>query len=287
MNRRWRVWLVTGIMLAAAAFVLPGSSSAGGNGLTAAPAGARAMWLWSNSPAAEVVNWAALQNVSEIFVYVAPKVLTNGDLARLQQMRQRAGAKKITLQALGGDSSWTTDHAAALAWEKAVVTTGLFDGIHLDVEPYLTTGWSTDLQSTEKSFLTLLDKMRAASRLPIEADVPFWYGEYQTGGRNLADEVLNRVHAVTVMSYRDTADGPNSVLVLSQDWLRRGTAATKRVRLGVETGEIADCGYCTFYGDGAARLGRELAKVDAGTRQSSAYAGIAVHRYVTWRALKP
>ena len=59
------------------------------------------MWLWGDNPAAEVVTWAAGRGVSEIFVYVSPAVLTNGDLARLQEMKQRADALKIKLTRAG------------------------------------------------------------------------------------------------------------------------------------------------------------------------------------------
>src|SRR6185312_10937309 len=120
--------------------------------IAALPVGIRAMWLWGDNPAAEVVDWADANDVSEIFVYVSPSVLTNGDLARLQEMQRRARTAKIKLTALGGDSSWVTDHRAALAWQRTVVRTGIFAGIHLDVEPYLADGWSADLQATEKSY---------------------------------------------------------------------------------------------------------------------------------------
>jgi hypothetical protein len=287
MRGRWRAGLASVVLTAAAALTLPGAASAGGTGLTAVPAGTRAMWLWVDAPAAEVVGWAARNGVSEIFVYVSPDALTNGDLGRLQQMKQRADTLKIKLRALGGETSWTTDHAAALAWQKMVVKTGVFTGIHLDVEPYLLNGWTSDPLTTQKSYLALLDKMRTASTLPLEADVPFWYGEYKVAGKNLADEVLKRVNAVTVMSYRNTGTGPNSILSVSQDWLTRGAVAGKRVRLGAETNPLPDCTYCTFYDKGSAAMTRELAKVDAGTRKSPAFAGIAIHRYGSWRVLKP
>jgi hypothetical protein len=242
------------------------------------------MWLWDDSPAAEVVPWAAAHGVSEIFVHVGATALTD-DLPRLRAMRQAADAAGIRLTALGGDSAWTTDHAAALAWQRTAVATGVFSGIHLDVEPYLTAGWTSDLRGTQASFLALLDKLRTGSKLPLEADVPFWYGQYTIGGKNLATEVLRRVNAVTVMSYRDTGTGPNSILEVSRDWLTRGAAAGKRVRLGAETGPLADCSYCTFAEEGATRLGTELAKVDAATRSTTGFAGIAVHHYTTWRDL--
>ena len=163
--------------------------------------------------------------------------------------------------------------------------TGVFASVHLDVEPYLTGGWTADLRATERAYLALLDKVRTASTLPLEVDVPFWFGQYRVGGKNLADEVLKRAGAVTVMSYRDTGTGANSMLAISQDWLQRGATAGKRVRLGAEAGALADCAYCTFHEEGATRLGAELAKVDGATRTTPAFGGITVHHYGAWRAL--
>jgi hypothetical protein len=276
---------VSFVVLAATALALPAASSAGGAGLTPVAPNTRAMWVWDDQPAGEIVPWAAERGVSEIFLHVRPAALTDGSMTRLREMKQRADANGIRITALGGDPAWTTNHAAALAWQRTVVATGVFAGVHVDVEPYLLAAWTTNLPATLKSYLALLDKLRAASTLPIEADVPFWYGQYTVGGKNLADEVLRRVKAVTVMSYRDTATGPNSVLAVSADWLRRGAVAGKRVRLGLETGPLADCTHCTFAEEGATRLGAAMAEVDAATRTSPAFAGIAVHRYGTWRDL--
>ena len=286
MRQRWRAGLVAVVLMTvSAALAVPDMSSAGPARLSAAPVGTRAMWLWGDDPAAEVVDFAVARGVSEIFVHVSPTLLVDGDLGRLHDLKQRADAARIRLTALGGDSAWVTDHQAALDWQRTVLRTGVFAGIHLDVEPYLAPGWTTALQATQKSYLALLDKVRAGSTLPLEADVPFWFGQYRVGGKNLADEVLRRVAAVTVMSYRDTGTGAGSILAVGQDWLQRGAVAGKRVRLGAETGPLADCSYCTFHEEGARRLAEELAKVEAATRAVPAFGGIAVHHYGAWRAL--
>lgn len=284
MRGRWRAGLVSAVLMAAA-LAVPGASSAGGAGLTAAPVNTRAMWLWEVDPVTQVIPWATRQHVSEIFVHVAPSVLADDGLARLQELKEQAVAHRIKLRALGGEPDWVNDHAAALAWQRTVVATGLFDGIHLDVEPYLLDSWTTDPRATQEAYLRLLDRIRTASTLQLEADVPFWFGEHRIGGKTLADEVLRRVNGVTVMSYRDTATGTNSMLAVSQDWLARGLAAGKRVRLAAETGPLPDCRHCTFHEEGADALTRELAKVDAATRRSGAFGGIAVHHYGAWSRL--
>lgn len=286
MRKRMRAGLVS-VVLAATSLTVPAASAAGTTGrLTAAPAGTRAMWLWSAYAPDEVIAWAGAQNITELFAYV-PWTLTDSGLDRLRDMRARSRDAGIRLTALGGEPTWTTDHDSALTWRRSVLDTGLFDGIHLDVEPYATPAWTSDPQGTRTSFLALLDKMRAGNPLPIEADVPFWYGEHKVGTKNFADEVLKRVDAVTVMSYRDTATGTNSMVGVSQDWLKRGSAAGKRVRLAAETDAIADCAYCSFAEEGSRRMLKTLSQVDTAARRSPAFAGVAVHRYGSWRVLKP
>ena len=285
MRGKRRAGLFAGLLIGAA-FVLPATQPATSAGLPPAAPGTRAMWLWDNrEDPAGVVGFAGVRGVQEIFVYVDAAVLTDGSLPRLRRMKQLADVAGVRLTALNGDPSWAVDHAPALAWQKAVVRTGLFTGLHLDVEPYALPAWKTNLQATAKAYLGLLDKLRALSTLPIDADVPFWYGQYRVGTLNLANEVLKRVAAITVMSYRDTGVGPNSILDVSRDWLVRGSAAGKRVRLGAETGPLPDCGYCTFAGKGATALGNELAEVDAATRTTYSFGGIAVHHYSAWKNL--
>ncbi|MBM2616697.1 hypothetical protein JIG36_14120 [Actinoplanes sp. LDG1-06] len=253
----------------------------------AAPAGTRAMWLWGAYDPAEVIAWAGAQNVTEVFAYVPWSVATDGSLPRLRDLSERAADAGIRLSALGGEPDWTTNPDDAIVWRDAVLATGLFSAIHLDVEPYALPAWTTDTAATQLAFLTLLDRMRAGNPLPIEADVPFWYGEHKLNKKNFADEVLKRVDAVTVMSYRDTATGTNSMVAVSQDWLRRGATARKRVRLAAETDALAECTYCTFAEEGSRKMLKTLSQVDKATRSSPAYAGIAVHRYGAWRVLRP
>jgi len=284
MRGRWWAGLMSAILMATT-LTPPVVSALGGVSSTVAPPGARAMWVWGQEAADEVIAWANAQNVTEIFVYASSTVATDGSLPRLQELSSRAAPAGIKLRALGGEPGWATDHASAMAWQKAMVATGVFSGIHLDVEPYMSSGWMSDQEATKAGYLGMLDKMRGS--LPVETDVPFWYGQFKVGGKNLADEVLKRVSAVTVMSYRDTATGPNSMFAVSQDWLKRGATAGKRVRLGAEIDPIADCGYCSFAEEGARRMTGVLAQVDTAARTSPAYAGVAVHRYGSWRVLRP
>jgi hypothetical protein len=264
------------ILLALAAIATMISPAGAAN--AAAPS-TRAMWLWSKPAPAEVVTWAQAHGVREILAYTPAKP----DLTWLRDLRTRSAAAGISLAALGGEPAWTTQPAAAVSWVRTVTATGLFDAVHVDVEPYALAAWQTDRTRTAQSYVTMLDKLNTATTLKLEADVAFWYGEISLPKKlNLADEVLRTVDAVTVMSYRDTVAGVTGV---GADFLRRGTAVHKPVRLGVETQPLTECAYCTFAEEGVTALDAALAGIEADSATNASFAGIAVHHYDSWRQL--
>jgi hypothetical protein len=267
----------------AAAPGLPGETGA-------ASAGSRAMWLWTGQPPVDVVAWATGHGVSEIFASVPWNVPTSPDLGRLQELKQRTDAAGIRLTALGGDPGWALDHSSAVLWLCDVARTNLFAGVHLDVEPHVLPGWATDPAGTAAEFLDLLDLLARVGEvfdLPLEVDLPFWYGMITLPTGNLAAEVLERVAAVTAMTYRDTATGPNSLIDVGTDLLSRGAAAGKPIRLAAETQPVPGCAHCTFFEEGHAALGTTLAAVDTAAQSWPTFAGIANHHYASWTALTP
>lgn len=284
--RRWVAAVVALAIAVSLGLAGPGGPGGpGGSRMAPAPPGVRATWLWSDAPPADVVGWATGHGVSQLFVRVPAGGPTSAERDRLRRLADLARPAGIRLIALGGAPSWTTEHDTALAWLRAADDTGLFAGYHLDVEPYLLPGWSTARGRTVSAYLALLSRLRFEARLPLEVDAPFWYGRIPARGGTLAAEVLRRVDAVTVMSYRDRGTGVGSIWSVSRDWLALGASQGKRVRLGAETGPLAECPYCTFAEEGATALAAALAAVDAAAREAPAFAGIAVHHYDSWRAL--
>ncbi|GAA3456420.1 hypothetical protein [Dactylosporangium matsuzakiense] len=250
-----------------------------------APPGTRAMWLWEQDEPRPVVEWAAANGVRALFAYYDPQA-GPAELRRLATLKGLCDDAGITLDALGGDPSWTTAHATALTWAASAAATGLFHGLHVDVEPYLLPSWPNDKAALVPPYLALLQEMSDATELPVEADVPFWLPTVTlAGGQNLADAVLARVAGVTVMSYRNTATGANSIVGVADDLLRRAGAAAKPARLGAETQALGDCSYCSFHGTSEERLHTTLSAVDAAAQRYPAFAGIAVHQYESWVAL--
>lgn len=271
----------------AAAAVTTGAAAVAAPGRAAlVPPGTRAMWLWNRAAPATVISWAVARGVTEIFAHVTPNFIAEGDLPRLTELMVRADSAGIRLSALGGDPRWVFDYPAAMAWQAAAMNTGLFYRSHVDVEPYALDEWSSDREGTARSYLMLLDLLQAGDGRPLEVDVPFWYGTIPVNGGNLADEVLRRVDAVTVMSYRDTATGPNSMVAVGTDMLARASAQFRPVRLAAETQRLPDCPHCTFYEEGGRYMTTTLRKVDTAVAGYRMFAGIAVHHYGSWVALR-
>lgn len=266
----------TGLLLAGlgSPSLMAQASPAGSAPAPAAARGPGSLWAWTYGPKA-LVELAVEQDVDRVYVYVyQPR---GAELRRLQRLAARAELAGIELWALSGDPRWALHHRPALAWQRKALATGLFVGTHLDVEPYALRAWKRDRERVVTRFLDLLATMEAADDRPFATDVPYWYGTIESAGGTLADDVLEVVDAVTVMSYRDTATGPNSLSVVAEDMLARADAAAVPLELAVETNRLDDCGHCTFFEEGAPAMRAVIAEVDMIMDDRPSYTGFAIH----------
>lgn len=247
------------------------------------------MWVWTVPAPKTLISFAKAHGVTDLFVAVTTTVATDGSLPALQQLKRLADSASMRLYALNGDPSWAIDQTAALSWQSAALTTGLFAGIHVDVEPYSLPQWQTAQAETAQSYITLLGLLKASSSLPVEVDVPFWYGTIPapagSSGATLADAVLAVVDEVTVMSYRSTATGAYSITDVGTDMLTRAAAAGKPLRLGAETNPTPGCSNCSFAGISASTFSTALNAVNAAAARYRGYSGIAIEDYTGWSAL--
>lgn len=257
----------------------------------AEPAPDRATWVWGRPGAAVITTFATEHGVDDLFVHV-PTPISATDRSWLTDLRARTTAAGIGLHALGSEPSWLAKPSAALAWQAEVVATGFFDGIHLDVEPWAQVGWGQRKKQATliNQYVTLLDRLEGATGLPVEADIPFWFGEHTHARRPLDVVVMETVDAVTVLTYRNTVSGPDSITSLGERALTVGAQTSTPVRLAVETNYLgADAVSLkqTFFGRTATELDSALAAVDAAEAHAPAYRGMSVHDVTGWSALAP
>lgn len=257
---------------------------------TSSPAGPRATWVWGRPSTSTLVSFATGQGVRDLFVSVPWRVTSQPtEMTWLRDLRARATAAGIRLHALGSETSWVDDHASALTWQREALSTGLFDGVHLDVEPWLHADWSGDRTALLRRYLGLLATLAGDTTARVEADISFWLDQHVVDGQRVDEAVLARVDAVTVMTYRDTVSGEDSITALGEAALAAADRAGKPARLAVETHHLGTDPVAekqTFAGATRAVLTSAMAAVDAAVRHHPSYAGIAVHDVAGWQALR-
>ena len=279
--------------LAAALVGLSAAPAAGASGASGVAAPPRAMWVWSFTDAAATVDFATTHGVSQLFVAVPPDVTTSTALPRLRQLATVARAAGVRLDALGGDPGWVDQPQWAVDhWLRPAVATGLFAGIHVDIEPYTTAAWSTDQAGVVSRYLATLTRLRnAAGSRPLEAEIPFWFHQVPAGsGSTLDREIMKRTSAVTLMAYRNTATGPDGTLDVAAAELAAAASLGRPVRIGQETNDLGTdptASKQTFAGLTVRQMQQQLTAVDDGAAIWPTYAGIAIHDAAGFRAMAP
>jgi hypothetical protein len=249
----------------------------------------RATWVWTRPDPTELVTWAQGHHVVELFVDVGADVASDGDLDWLRPVVQQAHAAGVRVSALGGDAAWIDRPRDGVAWTNAVLSVGLFDGVHVDVEPWSRDDWPDRQRELVEDYLQLLREVAGVCPVPLEADVPFWLHEVTTSrGTPVDAAVMGIVDAVTVLSYRNVATGEDSITAVGAAGLVTAGRVGIPCRLAVETNDLGPEPVQrkqTFHGLGSRALDAALESVDEVQSGVAAYAGVAVHDYEGWRAL--
>jgi hypothetical protein len=241
------------------------------------PAEAVATWLWqaSNDVRANVA-FVTARGLREVYLAVPPGGVDDRTAALATALRARG----VAVSCLGGDPIWTVDHDAALNWAFRATTDAVFDGVHLDVEPWALPHWPDDADELMASYATLIEEM--AEVAPLAVDVTPWLIDRH---RDVVSGVVRQCDSVTVMAYRDRG---SRILAEAREILQLCQELGKRYRIGVETQRPSASvpSNTTFGDDGEAVLKRELDEVAAGLPHPM-FDGFAVHHLDSWRTMPP
>ena len=247
----------------------------------------KAIWVWdtksiiSNGQGkSQFVDFLVQHNFTEVFLaipYEPGAAAQSGSLpithGALDSLIGALHSRSIRVDALLGDKNF-----ALPEWHRYVVGTvrnverfnstahdsERFDGVHLDVEPYLLPGFNGPRhQEFLDDYLVMLSEVRDqahSSRLTLGADIPFWYSEpdefthtvstvrIQGAEQPVYQRILDLVDNVAVMSYRTISSGTDGVVAHSLDEMTYAQQVGKTVFVGLETGPIADEQILTFRG---------------------------------------
>ncbi|SDC23203.1 S-layer homology domain-containing protein [Paenibacillus sp. UNCCL117] len=178
-----------------------------------------------------------------------------------------------------------------------------FDGLNVDIEPYISPDFKLQYPSLQIQYLDLMERMmerRNATGLnvPIGPAIPKWYDtsdqskEITWKGETkwLSEHVQDITDYISIMDYRDTADGSAGIIAGAAGEIAYANKIGKpnSVVIGVETLDIANSGdpeTITFREEGRRVMEQELDKVYTAFANDASFGGIAMHHYDSIRWL--
>ena len=262
-----------------------------------------ATWIWNTrdieTKSEEILQYMEEKQVSDAYLQINRSITTYSYHSFIEQ----ATGRGIRVHALDGAPNWATIKGATYQsnlfnWLEAYQANASeyqkFSGVHLDIEPYLHSGWTNNYQNTIAFYQDRLSAGKARAKglgLLFGVDTPFWFDEqtYQNryGKGNLAEWIIQLADVTTLMAYRDRADGGNGIIALVRNEVAFAEQYDKKISIGVETGQTSEASYITFFEEGEAKMTEELLIVRTAYENSTAVEGFSIHYLDSWMALKP
>lgn len=144
------------------------------------PRAPRAMWVWKYDPVnqpdvrKELFEFCDRTAIRRLYLYLGEEPVTDmseDNQERLARFLRQAHSRGLEIHALQGNPLWALKpyHPRVLAWiggfleyNAARAPQEWIDGVHMDIEPYLTSEWETgDRDRLKAEFLELLAGCRA------------------------------------------------------------------------------------------------------------------------------
>ncbi|WP_019639581.1 hypothetical protein [Paenibacillus fonticola] len=208
----------------------------------------------------------------------------------------RAHEEQIAVHALGGDPGWALlehreDMLGLVDWvinyNDSVSSGGRFDGVHLDIEPYVLAQWETEqeeiISSWESNLKAFLSRV-SGSGLELGIDIPFWFDHLNlVDGTSLNEWLISVFDHVTVMAYRNQIESENGIIKLTQDELELADKLGKKVLVAVNTKEMPQEAYTTFHGHSKKQMDQTLERLSSTLSSQTSFAGIGIHDIRYWQ----
>ena len=235
----------------------------------------KAMWLWeteniltSPSEQQQLLAFCETQGITDLFLQLPYEANEeNGeweilwDPLPIQSLISQLHRAGVQVHALDGDPRFalTEWHGRVVATVESIIRYNherppeqRFDGIRLDIEPYLLPEFGgVQKEAILRQYLSLLSVSQTLTReadLSLGVDIPFWFdgrNEFfepsaEVGGRPMSEAIIDIVDNVGIMDYRTQAYGADGTITHATAELQYAAAQGKEVFVGLETVELPD-----------------------------------------------
>jgi hypothetical protein len=239
------------------------------------------LYVWGE-PDDQLLPFCAEKKVARLYLMFPGK-----DTPKLRDFVKAARLAKIEVHAMhpGDMAEWLDafpaklDPKPILDWVDAALRTGLFDGIHLDIEPHGMPQWKSHRLPLAAGYLDLLRQVRAKGKFTFSAAVPHNWDrdDLKVDGKLLIEQVQDILDYVSVMAYR----GRNIEKVI-ESIEHECRYKPGKVELIQETDlKVVEEGVPLHVGTQS-----RLDEIFRAAREKfGAALPLAVHHYATWRQL--
>ena len=278
----------------------------------------RALWTWerpstalveSPSVAAEALAFLRRKRVTALYLYADAfegRHLLRDQPQRYRDLIRTAHAGGIRVYALLGSWHLHTERYVLPAHQSEAVAmlqvvldynadaaeAERFDGVNYDIEPHLLKAWSDSTRLVLlHGFLDMTAAMMEAKRrsgqvLSIGPAIPFWWDgitlDWRGVRKPVSEHIIDLTDYVTLMDYRNRADGSDSMLSHARSEMAYADRVGKSVQIGLEFNPTRPA-KLTFFGLSESAFEREAAIVEAAYTGRPAFGGFVFHHYEGYR----
>ncbi|WP_261944721.1 hypothetical protein [Paenibacillus melissococcoides] len=209
----------------------------------------------------------------------------------------------IEMHAMGGHPGWALkDNAPRIRrlidyvkkYNRAAEADERFHGIHLDIEPYVLPDWSSRkdevLRQWTANMKMFVEETKRNSNLETSIDLAVWLDRTLLPDEpelSVSEWMIRTMDHVSMMAFRNTADGSNGIAAVVDDEMRMADRHGKPLIVTVEMKQSPEGGHISFFEKGSAEMKKQLSLLPELLGDFTAYIGNAVHAYDYWKEAKP
>ncbi len=247
----------------------------------------------------EIVSFAKQEGINLLYV----RLDLEQPFEAYRELAGKAAAAGIEVHAMGGHPVWALEANRermlrlvryVKAYNRSAAPEEQFRGIHLDIEPYVLPLWREDPEGVLKQWMSNIEAFVSESKegggsLVTSSDLAVWLDRFHVPGdpdTSFSKWMIEQHDHITLMAFRDRAEGAGGIAAIVQDELRFANELGKEMIIAVEMKESHEGNYVSFHEEGKAEMRRQLDMLPGLLEEHSSYKGNAVHAYEYWQRAK-
>lgn len=261
----------------------------------------RHTWYWESKELSdsvrvdEVIKFLKGQSVNVVYLQYSSSTAA----ADYRAFIKKAAALGMEVHALMGDPSWYAKRDSVMTrlekiqeYNAACEIGETFAGVHLDIEPHTLPEWK-DPETQPAVIAEWLETMKQYHsfaklnmNIQVSASVPLATKSIIFEDKPLYEHFLKYHDKIVVMSYRDFAEGNDSIIYHAEPLFKAAAdcKASGSAVFGLEIGPNVEANKVTFSEEGKLKMEEEARKAAFYFKANygAAYGGYAIHSVKHW-----